>query len=106
MTDKGRPALGPTRTRDAVLDAEEDVPVSSRRAPAAAKLGIVERRVLARVNGKRTVGEISRQLGLSVPEIAAVLVRLREVGVLDDRSPGVPQEIDLDLELDDGPGDE
>ena len=98
MSVKGNPALGPQSTRTALYDDENHVPVPTE-VPLPKNLGALERRVHARVNGRRPVGEIARQLGLSVTEVAAVLARLREVGKL--LGTNSDDGVDVSLVLDD-----
>jgi hypothetical protein len=101
MSVKGHSALGPKPTQTAFYDDEEHVPVPTD-AALPGKLGVVERRVHARINGHRTVGEIARQIGLSVTEVAAILARLREVGALvGSTSTGEQEAVDISIVLDD-----
>ena len=101
MNVKGHPALGVQPTQAAIYADQNDVPVPTN-LELPSKLGVVERRVYAHVNGHRTVGEIARQIGLSVTEVAAVLARLREVGALVGSASTEPGEaMDVAVLLDD-----
>jgi hypothetical protein len=58
----------------------ELVPLQGR--PPTFSPGLLEMRVLARVNGTWTVGDIARDLELSPTEVMAVLERLERIGAI------------------------
>ena len=95
MSIKGPGALSAQPTRDASFDREDEVPVATE-AGARKPLGPLEKRVLARVNGRRTIGEIARQVGLMTAETAAVVARLREVGAVETATNVVDVALDED----------
>jgi len=97
MGPKSHRALDAQTTRMTPYDDQDHVPVPTEK-ELPSKLAVIERRVHARVNGRRTTGEIARQLGLSVTEVAACLAHLREVGVLVGAS---SEEVDVAIDLDD-----
>jgi len=90
-----------TRRRGAVLNGIPVLRPGANRAP----LGPLERRVLAAIDGLRTMDELADTLELTPREIAAVCARLCDLAVLELQSETSARRArmqgDLELDLDD-----